>query len=103
MLAKRHPNTGASLLGNVMKLKILLHFTIVCMQTYTNCCALTMIITEIRRELILYFHFIFSTTFLLTLFSQVMVDVKFPFIVYRKNQGLQIRWFNLFKLFPVGD
>lgn len=30
-----------------------------------------------------------------------MVDVKFPYIVYRKNEGLQIRWFGLFKLFPV--
>lgn len=45
----------------------------------------------------------FSTTFLLTLFSQVMVDVKFPFPVYRKNEGFQILTFELFKLFPVGD
>lgn len=44
-----------------------------------------------------------STTFLLTLFSQVMVDVQFPVIVYRKKEGFQIRTFGLFKLFPVSD
>lgn len=44
----------------------------------------------------------FSTTLLLTLFSQVMVNVQFPYVVYRKGAGLQIRTFALFKLFPVG-
>lgn len=46
--------------------------------------------------------FIDSTTILLTLFSQIMVNVKCPYIVYRKSEGLQVRWFELFKLFPVG-
>lgn len=32
-----------------------------------------------------------------------MVDVKFPLPVYRKKEGFQIRTFELFKLFPVGD
>lgn len=38
---------------------------------------------------------------MLTFFSQIMVDVKFPFVVYRKGHGFQIRSFGLFKLFPV--
>lgn len=38
---------------------------------------------------------------MLTLFSQVMVNVKFPYVVYRKGAGLQMRYFALFKLFPV--
>ncbi|XP_037029849.1 solute carrier family 23 member 1 [Bradysia coprophila] len=42
-----------------------------------------------------------GTTAMLTLFSQVMVNVKFPYIVYRKGAGLQFRSFALFKLFPV--
>lgn len=45
-----------------------------------------------------FFH---RTTAMLTLFSQVMVNVKFPYVVYRKDAGLQIRSFALFKLFPV--
>jgi solute carrier family 23 (nucleobase transporter), member 1 len=27
--------------------------------------------------------------------------VKFPYVTYRKGQGIQIMWFELFKLFPV--
>lgn len=45
--------------------------------------------------------FVYSTTAMLTLFSQVMVNVKFPYVVYRKGVGLEIRSFALFKLFPV--
>ncbi|KAJ6637191.1 Solute carrier family 23 member 2 [Pseudolycoriella hygida] len=41
------------------------------------------------------------TTAMLTLFSQILVNVKFPYIVYRKGAGLQIQSFALFKLFPV--
>lgn len=40
---------------------------------------------------------------MLTLFSQIMVNVKFPYVVYRKGAGLQIRSFALFKLFPVSE
>lgn len=32
-----------------------------------------------------------------------MVDVNFPFVVWRKQGGFQIRSFALFKLFPVGE
>lgn len=42
-----------------------------------------------------------STTFLLTLFSQVMSDVRFPLLLYRKSSGFEIRFFSVFKLFPV--
>lgn len=42
-----------------------------------------------------------GTSFLLTLFSQVMVNVNVPVLVYRKGQGFQIRSFAIFKLFPV--
>ncbi|XP_012524219.1 solute carrier family 23 member 1 isoform X3 [Monomorium pharaonis] len=42
-----------------------------------------------------------GTVILLTTCSQVMVNVPFPFITYRKGQGFQIIWFELFKLFPV--
>lgn len=38
---------------------------------------------------------------MLTLFSQVMVNVNIPIVVYRKSVGFQIRYFQLFKLFPV--
>lgn len=55
------------------------------------------------KDIILFIYSRCSTTFLLTLFSQVMVDIQFPFIVYRKNEGFQIRSCGLFKLFPVSD
>lgn len=38
---------------------------------------------------------------MLTLFSQVLVNVSVPVPAYRKGVGLQIRMFPLFKLFPV--
>lgn len=38
---------------------------------------------------------------MLTLFSQVLVNVKVPIINYRKGHGLEIKYFALFKLFPV--
>ncbi|KAL6264895.1 hypothetical protein P5V15_004990 [Pogonomyrmex californicus] len=42
-----------------------------------------------------------GTIILLTTCSQIMVNIPFPFPMYRKGQGLQIIWFELFKLFPV--
>uniref|UniRef100_A0A182XWU4 Uncharacterized protein n=1 Tax=Anopheles stephensi TaxID=30069 RepID=A0A182XWU4_ANOST len=42
-----------------------------------------------------------GTTAMLTLFSQVMSEVQFPGVAYRKGQGLRLIWFPLFKLFPV--
>lgn len=30
-----------------------------------------------------------------------MVNIPFPFPMYRKSQGFHIIWFELFKLFPV--
>lgn len=38
---------------------------------------------------------------LLTLFSQIMVNVTVPILAFRKGSGFQIIWFELFKLFPV--
>lgn len=45
--------------------------------------------------------YIFRTIILLTTCSQIMVNIPFPLPLYRKGQGLQIIWFELFKLFPV--
>ncbi|XP_014234315.1 solute carrier family 23 member 2 [Trichogramma pretiosum] len=42
-----------------------------------------------------------GTILMLTLYSQVLVNVNVPIIVYKKNQGFKITWFALFKLFPV--
>lgn len=42
-----------------------------------------------------------GTTSMLTLFSQIMSNVSVPVIAYRKGHGLEIRRFELFKLFPV--
>ncbi|CAH0381091.1 unnamed protein product [Bemisia tabaci] len=42
-----------------------------------------------------------ATIILLTLFSQIMTEVKVPGIKYSSKHGLKITWFNLFKLFPV--
>lgn len=41
------------------------------------------------------------TIILLMTCSQIMVNVPFPFIIYRKGHGLHVIWFELFKLFPV--
>ena len=38
---------------------------------------------------------------MLTLYSQILVNVPFPILMYRKGQGITIVWFELFKLFPV--
>lgn len=38
---------------------------------------------------------------MLTLFSQVLVNINVPMPAFRKGVGLQIRMFPLFKLFPV--
>lgn len=38
---------------------------------------------------------------MLTMYSQIMVNVPFPILTYRKGQGVRIVWFELFKLFPV--
>ncbi|XP_043268105.1 solute carrier family 23 member 2 isoform X2 [Venturia canescens] len=42
-----------------------------------------------------------GTVVMLTLFSQILVNVKVPIITYRKGDGLRIVWFALFRLFPV--
>lgn len=42
-----------------------------------------------------------GTIILLTTCSQIMVNIPFPFLIYRKGQGLHVIWFELFKLFPV--
>lgn len=42
-----------------------------------------------------------GTIILLMTCSQIMVNVPFPFIIYRKGHGLHVIWFELFKLFPV--
>lgn len=41
------------------------------------------------------------TTGMLTLFSQIMCDVSIPIVAYRKGHGLEVRKFQLFRLFPV--
>lgn len=38
---------------------------------------------------------------MLTLFSQIMSNVPVPILAYRKGHGLEIRQFQLFRLFPV--
>lgn len=45
--------------------------------------------------------FLCSTTGMLTLFSQIMCDVSIPVVAYRKGHGLEVRQFQLFRLFPV--
>ncbi|XP_003394195.2 solute carrier family 23 member 1 [Bombus affinis] len=42
-----------------------------------------------------------GTILMLTLYSQILVNVPFPILMYRKGQGITIVWFELFKLFPV--
>ncbi|XP_014203487.1 solute carrier family 23 member 2 [Copidosoma floridanum] len=42
-----------------------------------------------------------GTIIMLTLCSQVLVNINVPIPVYKKGQGLRISWFALFKLFPV--
>ncbi|OXU18741.1 hypothetical protein TSAR_000108 [Trichomalopsis sarcophagae] len=42
-----------------------------------------------------------GTIIMLTLYSQVLVNVKVPIVVYRKGEGFKVVWFALFKLFPV--
>ncbi|XP_054284348.1 solute carrier family 23 member 1 isoform X2 [Macrosteles quadrilineatus] len=41
------------------------------------------------------------TIVMLTVFSQLLTEVKVPGISYKRGEGLRIIWFNLFKLFPV--
>lgn len=38
---------------------------------------------------------------MLTLFSQIMVNVNVPYVLYRKGHGLQIEKCAIFRLFPV--
>jgi hypothetical protein len=40
---------------------------------------------------------------MLTLYSQILVNVNCPIPVYKKGQGFRIIWFALFKLFPVSE
>ena len=42
-----------------------------------------------------------GTSILLTLFSQIMVNIKVPMLTYRLSSGFKVVWFELFKLFPV--
>lgn len=42
-----------------------------------------------------------STTAMLTLFSQIMINVNVPYVLYRKGHGLRVEWCALFRLFPV--
>nr|XP_033331229.1 solute carrier family 23 member 1 [Megalopta genalis] len=42
-----------------------------------------------------------GTILMLTLYSQILVNVPFPILMYRKGQGIRVAWFDLFKLFPV--
>ncbi|XP_059051571.1 solute carrier family 23 member 2 [Achroia grisella] len=42
-----------------------------------------------------------GTFILLTIFSQCMGEVKVPTLAWKKDQGVTINWFPLFKLFPV--
>lgn len=42
-----------------------------------------------------------GTFILLTIFSQCMTNVTVPTLSYKKDKGLAITWFPLFKLFPV--
>ncbi|XP_069961931.1 solute carrier family 23 member 1 [Bactrocera oleae] len=42
-----------------------------------------------------------GTTAMLTLFSQIMANVPVPFPVYRKGHGIEIRNFQIFRMFPV--
>ncbi|XP_043469540.1 solute carrier family 23 member 1 [Leptopilina heterotoma] len=42
-----------------------------------------------------------GTILMLTLYSQILVNVECPIVVYKKGQGIRIVWFALFKLFPV--
>ncbi|KAL0127507.1 hypothetical protein PUN28_003055 [Cardiocondyla obscurior] len=42
-----------------------------------------------------------GTIILLTMCSQIMINVPFPFIAYRKGHGFRVIWFGLFKLFPI--
>ncbi|KAF7988867.1 hypothetical protein HCN44_007177 [Aphidius gifuensis] len=41
------------------------------------------------------------TIIMLTVYSQLLVNTRCPIIVYTKNNGINIKWFYLFKLFPV--
>ena len=42
-----------------------------------------------------------GTILMLTMYSQILVNVPFPIPTYRKGEGIQVVWFELFKLFPV--
>ncbi|XP_014474516.1 PREDICTED: solute carrier family 23 member 1 isoform X1 [Dinoponera quadriceps] len=42
-----------------------------------------------------------GTIIMLTTYSQILVNVPVPFVIYRKDHGLRLIWFELFKLFPV--
>lgn len=42
-----------------------------------------------------------GTTAMLTLFSQILVNVSVPIVCYRKGFGFEVRYFQVFKLFPV--
>lgn len=43
------------------------------------------------------------TIALLTLFSQILVNVNVPTFSYSKDQGFKLKWFPIFKLFPVNS
>ncbi|XP_032682024.1 solute carrier family 23 member 1 [Odontomachus brunneus] len=42
-----------------------------------------------------------GTIIMLTTYSQILINVPVPLVMYRKGRGFHIVWFELFKLFPV--
>lgn len=42
-----------------------------------------------------------ATIIMLTVYSQILTNIRFPILIYTKNQGIKVNWFYLFKLFPV--
>ncbi|KAG8042724.1 hypothetical protein G9C98_005364 [Cotesia typhae] len=52
-------------------------------------------------QMVIGFGGIVGTIIMLTVYSQLLVNVSVPLIVYRKSEGFKIIWFALFKLFPV--
>ncbi|XP_048507532.1 solute carrier family 23 member 2 [Athalia rosae] len=42
-----------------------------------------------------------GTILMLTVYSQIFINVKVPILAWRKSSGFQVVWCSLFKLFPV--
>lgn len=88
MLAKQHQNIGVLLSGMIFISRFLFVLFFVVINKYRIFHPLLIMLLN-------------STTALLTLFSQIMVNVNFPYVIYRKGYGLEVKYFALFKLFPV--